>query len=166
MRQLIQTTVLAALLALASIAGAAPAPAPATAPAKPAARPIPDKDLGLSKASVFDVPSPLAWKAEDSAPGATPLPPRVSTEVPPVIPHGIADFLPITAAQNTCLDCHGVPPPKKKGEATPLPASHYLEQRVQPAKKSDKVAGARWVCVSCHVGRTDAPPLTGNGFKP
>jgi cytochrome c-type protein NapB len=162
MRQLIQTTVLAALVALSSVAGAAPAPAPA----KPATRAIPDKELGLSKTSVFDVPSPPAWKAEDGAPGATPLPRRVSTEVPPVIPHGIADFPPITATQNTCLDCHGVPPPKKKGEATPLPASHYLDERRQPAKKGDKVAGARWVCVSCHVGRTDAPPLTGNGFKP
>jgi cytochrome c-type protein NapB len=162
MRQLIQTTVLAALVALSSTAGAAPA----SAPGKPAAKAIPDKELGLSKTSVFDVPSPPAWKAEDGAPGTTPLPRRVSTEVPPVIPHGFADFLPITPAQNTCLDCHGVPPPKKKGEATPLPASHYLDQRVQPAKKGDKVAGARWVCVSCHVGRSDAPPLTGNGFKP
>jgi cytochrome c-type protein NapB len=169
MRHLIQTTVLAALVAVSPAAGATPAPAPAPPPARPAAaaaRPIPDKDLGLSRGSVFDVPVPPAWRAEASAPGDTPLPPRISREFPPVVPHGIADFLPITATQNTCLDCHAIAGPKKKGEPTPVPASHYLDQRLQPAKKGDKVAGARWVCVSCHVGRSDAPPLVKNGFRP
>jgi len=166
MRHLIQTTVLAALLAVPPVAGAVPAPVPAPAPARPAGKAVSDRDLGLSRTSVFEVPAPPAWRAEASAPGDTPLPPRPSSEIPPVIPHGVADFLPITVTSNMCADCHAIAGPKKKGEATPLPASHYLDQRLQPAKKGDKVAGARWVCVSCHVGRTDAPPLVKNGFRP
>jgi cytochrome c-type protein NapB len=129
-------------------------------------KPVKDTELGLSKPSVFDVPSPPAYKAEDSAPGEKPIPKRIGKEIPPVVPHAVGDFLPITVANNSCADCHAIPGPKKKGEATPIPASHYLDLRVQPPKKGDKLAGARWVCISCPVPRTDAPPAVANGYKP
>jgi cytochrome c-type protein NapB len=156
MSHLAHALAVSALLAASPVARAAP----------PAARPIPDQSLGLSKASVFEVPSPPAWKAEDAAPGDGALPPRVDKEAPPVIPHAVADFLPITATQNLCVDCHAVAGPKKKGEPTPVPASHYVDLRHAPDKKGDKVAGARWVCISCHVARTNAPPAVRNTFRP
>jgi cytochrome c-type protein NapB len=157
MSQLARTLAVTVLLAFAALARAAPPAAP---------RPIPDKELGLSRTSLFEVPSPPAWKAEDSAPGDAPLPPRPGREAPPVIPHAVADFLPITPAQNMCADCHAIGGPKKKGEPTPVPASHYVDLRRAPEKRGDKVAGARWVCISCHVARTDAPPAVGSTFKP
>ena len=128
----------------------------------PPARPIRDQDLSLSRTSVFAVPSPPLFKDETSAPGEAPLPERVNQEFPPVIPHGIADFLPITQAANVCLDCHAVPGPKKKGEATPIPASHYVDLRRALDRKGEHIAGTRYVCISCHVSRTDAPPLDGS----
>jgi len=157
MSHLARSLAVTVLLAVACVAQAAPPAAP---------RPTPDKELGLSRTSVFEVPSPPAWKAEDSAPGATPLPPRPHQEAPPVIPHAVADFLPITPMQNLCVDCHAIDGPKKKGEPTPAPASHYLDLRHAPGKKGDKVAGARWVCISCHVTRSNAPPAVGSTFKP
>lgn len=126
------------------------------------AHPIRDQDLGLSRTSVFDVPSPPRYQEEASAPGEAPLPKRVNREFPPVIPHGIADFLPITRAANACLDCHGVPGRKKKGEATPIPASHYVDLRRDPDRKGKHIVGTRHVCISCHVPRTDAPALVGS----
>ena len=75
------------------------------------AQPIPDRSLGLSKTSVFDVPSPPAFMEDASAPGENALPPRPNRETPPVISHGIGDFLPITRASNLCLDCHAVTEP-------------------------------------------------------
>jgi len=157
MSHLARTLAVAPLLALALVARAAPPPAP---------RPIPDKELGLSRTSVFEVPSPPAWKAEEAAPGEKPVPARPFKEAPPVVPHAVADFLPITPAQNICVDCHAIEGPKKKGEPTPVPASHYVDLRHAPGKKGDKVAGARWVCISCHVARTDAAPAVGSTFKP
>jgi cytochrome c-type protein NapB len=137
------------------------------APAAPAPRRgTPDRDLGLAKGSVFEVPSPPAYHAEDSAPGEKPRPPRISRENPPVIPHGIADFLPITREENGCLACHDIPGPKKKGEPTPIPASHRVDLRRAPGRVGEKVYGARWVCISCHVPRSDAKPLVKNGYQP
>ena len=133
-------THLTALLAAAGLAALSACAAPrATAPAAPpapAAAPVKDRDLGLSKTSVFEVPAPPAWKAEDSAPGEkTPPPPRLGTQIPPVVPHGVADLLPITL-------------------------------RRAPDQVGEKVAGARWICTACHVARTDAPPLVGSRYRP
>jgi len=133
---------------------------------KPPAKPIPDRNLGLSRTSVFDVPAPPAFRDEASDPGEKPLPKRINREYPPVIPHSVADSLPITRSTNLCLDCHAVPGPKKKGEATPVPASHYVDLRHAPEAKGAQVAGARYVCISCHVPRTDASVLVGSSYRP
>jgi len=169
MRHLIQAVILAALLAAAPAtpATARPAAVPATrAAARPAVRSVTDRELGLQKTSVFEVPSPPAYHAEESAPGDRPLPPRAGREAPPVVPHATADFLPITPAQNACADCHVVAGPKQKGEPTPVPPSHFVDQRHAPGQPGKALAGARWVCVSCHVGRTDAPSAVGSTFRP
>ena len=134
--------------------------------AGPPPKAIPDRDLGLSRTSVFEVPIPPRYQAEASAPGEKPLPKRINRETPPVIPHSVSDCLPITQSSNLCLVCHAIPGPKKKGEATPLPASHFQDLRRAPEAIGEKVAGARYVCISCHVPRTDAPPLVGNHFRP
>jgi cytochrome c-type protein NapB len=134
--------------------------------AAPPAKPLPDRDLGLSRTSVFEVPAPPIFKDEASGPGEKPLPKRINKEYPPVIPHSLADCLPITQSSNLCVDCHGVGGPKKKGEATPIPASHYLDLRRAPDQKGIQVAGARYVCLACHVPRTDAPPAVGSTYRP
>ena len=134
--------------------------------ADPPAKPIPDRDLGLSRTSVFEAPAPPLYQDEASNPGEKPLPKRINREAPPVIPHSVADCLPITQSSNLCMDCHAIPGPKKKGEATPIPASHYVDLRRAPEAKGKQLAGARYVCISCHVPRTDAPPIVGSNYKP
>lgn len=160
-------TALLAAAALSALSGCATPKATPAAPPARAAAPVKDRDLGLSKTSVFEVPSPPAWKAEDSAPGErTPPPARIGPQIPPVVPHGVADILPITRDSNGCVDCHQVAGPKKAGEPTPLPASHYVDYRNAPDRVGEKVAGARWVCTACHVARTDAPPAVGSAYRP
>jgi len=127
--------------------------------------PIADVELGLSKGSVFDVPTPPAVKANDGNPGEGPLLPRPYVIAPPRVPHAVGDFLPITQKQNACLDCHGVKE-KKQGNPTPIPPSHYTDYRNAPDRVGAQVAGARYVCVSCHAVKTDAPNLVGNRFRP
>jgi len=162
MRSASRLAAVALTVALAACSTARPAPAP-TSPLPPAVK---DRDLGLSRTSVFDVPTPPAFTAETSAPGEKPLPPRLSSEIPPVIPHGVTDFLPISQKQNSCVDCHQVEGPKKAGEPTPIPASHVRDLWRAPDLRAAQVVGARWICTACHVARTDAPPAVANGFLP
>jgi nitrate reductase cytochrome c-type subunit len=82
-----------------------------------------------------------------------------------VIPHSIDDFTPITRSENLCVDCHGVAE-KVEGEATPMPPSHYVDLRNTPGKQGEAPAGARWLCVSCHLKQTAAESLVENSAHP
>ena len=125
--------------------------------------PISDRELGLSSGSVFEVPSPDPVSENQSDPGERPSLPRVYPGAPPIIPHGVADLLPITREQNLCLDCHLVKE-KVKGEPTPIPQSHFVDLRNSPGRVGEEVAGARYNCVACHVSLTEAAPLVKNRF--
>lgn len=64
---------------------------------------------------------------------------------PPMIPHAVAAFLPITPEKNACLMCHKVPTgdqKKVKGAPTPLPPSHVYDSKVNPN---------RYECMLCHA---------------
>ncbi len=151
---------LAPVLASAALgcASARSAPGPIASPG-----PVPDAELGLSKGSVFDVPAPPPVPANASAPGERPAPPRAYPGAPPVIPHAVSGFLPITARENACVDCHGAKE-KRPGQATPIPASHGADPGEAAGPDGLRVAATRWVCTACHVERTGARPLVGNGF--
>ena len=54
---------------------------------------------------------------------------------PPMIPHPIAAYIPITPEKNVCVMCHipGEPGMKvAKGSPTPLPPSHVSDGKVIP----------------------------------
>jgi cytochrome c-type protein NapB len=130
----------------------------------PEAAPVKDSELGLSRTSVFDAPAPPLSRPVDAAPGERPPVPRAYPDAPPLIPHAIADFLPITREANSCVDCHGATKAKEPGQPTPLPPSHYTDLRRPGATAGDEVAGGRWVCTSCHLPLTDARPLVESRF--
>jgi nitrate reductase (cytochrome), electron transfer subunit len=125
--------------------------------------PLSDTALGLAKGSVFEVPTPPAVQVNESAPGEMPVLPRPYVTAPPRIPHAVGDFLPITLTENACLGCHAIKE-KSKGEPTPIPSSHYTDYRHAPERVGGQVVGARYVCVSCHAVKTDAPDLVENRF--
>jgi nitrate reductase cytochrome c-type subunit len=121
----------------------------------------PDSQLGLAKGSVFDTATPPDHRPTGGDPGANAPLARMNPEAPPLVPHAVGDFLPITREANACVDCHAVAE-REAGGPVPLPASHYVDLRNAPGVRRETVAGARWVCTSCHVGQTDAPPLLRN----
>lgn len=124
---------------------------------------LPDTRVGLAEGGALEVKAPAPVKENDSAPGYRPVRPRAFPGAPPVIPHGVADFLPITRDQNACVDCHAVAE-RKKGEPTPIPASHYTDLRNAPRERREKVVGARWSCTACHLPQQDVHPLVGSPF--
>ena len=158
-----KTTAILSLAAMLAVGCSSSATSREAAPAP--GGPTADAELGLSKGSVFDVPTPPAVKANESSPGEAPLLPRPYAIAPPQVPHAMADFLPITQKQNACLDCHAVKE-KKPGDPTPIPPSHYTDYRNAPDRAGEGVTGARYVCVSCHAAKTDAPNLVENHFRP
>jgi len=134
-----------------------------------AAEPIKTNSMGLSKTSVFDTPTPKAYHEKAGMPGSNKVLPRAYLGAPPQISHSIGDFLPITAQSNMCIACHNQPSqwgqPRQQGMATPIPPSHYTDQRNPQGKVGENLVGARYNCNQCHVSQTDAPALVGNTFS-
>lgn len=124
---------------------------------------IPEAQVGLAKSAPAEVTVPAAVKENESAPGDRPVRPRPYPGAAPAVPHGVADLPPITKDQNACVDCHAVAE-KKKGEPTPIPASHYTDLRLAPGKRQEQVVGARWSCTACHVPQHDVAPLVKSPF--
>ncbi len=121
-------------------------------------RPIPEAQMGLAKMGPGDVVAPPPVQENDSAPGKRPIRPRAFPGAPPVIPHGIADYLPITRDRNACVGCHAVRAAAKDAPP-PVAASHTVDQRNAPGQRGERVVGASWACTSCHVAQHDVEPL-------
>lgn len=124
---------------------------------------IPDDDLGLSKASVYDTPEPAVF--EYVAPDAGSVGKRAVRSyntAPPMIPHSTTDMVPITRDFNLCKDCHVQPDligmKIEPGMPVPAPVSHYLN-----AKKGDLHMG-RWNCTQCHRPQADVKLLVESVF--
>jgi len=154
---------LALLLLLVATLGVAEARSAEQRGRPAAASAIPDSALGFVGRSVFAVPVPARFRANASDPGERPRLPRAFPGAPPQIPHGIGDFLPITRELHPCLGCHDAANVEESGAVLPS-TSHYRDLRRAPETARREIAGARYVCVSCHVSTTDAKPLVGNSF--
>jgi cytochrome c-type protein NapB len=129
----------------------------------PTERGTPDDEIGLSKADITEVPSPEPVMENTAEPGENPVRPRAFPGSPPVIPHGAADFVPITREENLCADCHMTDETAEDGP-TPIPASHYTDLRNDPTTVADDIDGARYNCTLCHAAQTEAAPLVENSL--
>ncbi len=132
-----------------------------------AAEPLAADEMGLSKTSVFDTPTPDAFAYKDAQPHQSELLPRAYggyEGAPPQIPHAIDAFLPITADNNACAGCHDRPHligrEHRKGTTPPIPRSHYGGFKGKGDEKT--LSGANYVCSQCHVPQSDAEPLVAN----
>ena len=125
---------------------------------------ISDEELGLRKADVIteqkvNLP-PVKYTQE--SPGTGKVLPTSFPTAPPQIPHSVDGFVPITKDNNACLGCHSPAVAKSMG-AVPIPDSHFIDPIT--GKKLSKVAGARFMCTTCHAPQANAKPLVQNTFK-
>lgn len=117
--------------------------------------------------NVFDTPTPEPFEYSRTKPKKSELLPRAYADVPPQIPHRVDEYLPITAEDNQCLDCHEQPDligKAKKGKS-PMPRDHYIDLRSSSDEMSEEIVGARFNCTQCHVPQSGAPPLVENTFQ-
>ncbi len=122
-------------------------------------------------------------KEEGQAPGQNQTYERSFENAPPLIPHSIDAFTPITLKNNMCLSCH-MPDKASAVGSTPIPASHFTvfrpeirkeggkyilyenNQKVEIKNLGDKLDMARYNCTQCHVVQTNAKLDVRNLFKP
>lgn len=128
---------------------------------------IDDLNMGLSKTSVFDTPTPKPYQYNKSKAGKSKVLPRAYKGVPPLIPHKVSTYLPISPEDNQCLECHDKPNliGKKNTKKSPMSRDHYIDPRTGGDKMASEVVGARFNCTQCHVPQSSAPPLVENTFK-
>ncbi len=124
-----------------------------------------EAELGLSKFSVFDVPTPEAFSHVALDPEDSDALPRAYPGAPPQVPHEVESMLPIVANDNQCLDCHDKPKHigKKSSTRSPMPESHYAKKGED--KKEWRMAGARFTCTQCHVPQAEVGNLVDNTFE-
>lgn len=132
-----------------------------------AGEPVAPAEMGLSKASVFDTPTPEPFAYQAPEPRQSQPLPRAYGDfegAPPQVPHAIDEFLPITASANECAGCHDTPHligmKPMKGAAPPMSRSHYGGFKGTGDPKT--LSGARYVCSQCHVPQSGAEPLVAN----
>lgn len=124
---------------------------------------IPDTQVGLRKAGVFEVLTPTPFQFDEdikTRPGA----PLAGSGMPPMITHAVEEYLPITIRSNGCLDCHDKPQnigrPVAPGKPRPAPASHYVG--TAPSKALE---GRQYNCMNCHAPQAEVPPLVVNSSR-
>jgi len=123
---------------------------------------IPDTDLSYRNVDLLKGENTPQVKYPEEDPGEATRMQRSFENAPPLIPHNIEDFVPITREDNECLGCHD-PKEAKEAEAPPTPASHMYDFRRN--KKLTVVNHANYNCTLCHVPQSNASILIGNNFK-
>lgn len=118
-------------------------------------KPVSDASLGLSKGSVFDVPTPQPFAADGKGASGSA---KAAYGAPPLVPHPVDEFLPISAAKNDCTGCHDRPGAKKaKGEPTAMPPLHYVKGEAKP-----RLSGDYYNCALCHAPAADVKDIVVN----
>ena len=120
---------------------------------------------GLRTAEVTDENVTLAdinWTSP--MPGEAQKYERSFENAPPLIPHDIADLLPLTKDNNMCVTCH-MPEVAKDVGATAIPKSHLYS--IRNKKDLDgKLSDDRFNCTVCHVPQANVEAKFKNNFKP
>jgi cytochrome c-type protein NapB len=81
---------------------------------------------------------------------------------PPVIPHAIDKYVPLTMEENACLDCHITD--ELRGQKVPKIGLSHFSKTAKRKDGSPAVEMSRFQCDSCHVPQVDAKPLVDSLF--
>jgi len=126
----------------------------------------PVKVTGIRQASLTadsqNLPE-LKLNTTQPIPGKVKAAPAAFNSAPPMIPHSVEGMVPITKANNMCLNCH-MPTNAKAMGVTAIPASHFVDN-FEGNKKTSKLAGSRYNCTLCHAPQAQVDPVIENKFE-
>ena len=131
--------------------------------------PIKAETLGLTTNAVtLEKTTVPKVTVRGEAPGTNKKLARSYPQAPPMIPHSVAEYLPIKR-RNACLMCH-LNPPRSLKNVTELPPSHFVNRDKRDLalvpKGARKPHNGFFYCVTCHAPQHDVKPLVPNIFKP
>lgn len=107
-------------------------------------------------------PAEKTYSAKVPGVGDQKLVSRTFLTQPPVVPHSIDKYVPITLEDNGCLECHVTD--ELRGKKMPKMGESHFSKTFKQADGSAAVEMSRYQCDSCHVPQVDAPPLVDNTF--
>lgn len=130
---------------------------------------VPEDDVGLRKVPVLQAHAPPETVYSGVTPGENKRIGRDYDQAPPMIPHTVEDYLPITT-RNECVGCH-VNPPRTLVDMgiTPIPPTHYVDRAGKEVGGNlasvKEIYKGFYNCSMCHAPQADATPLVGNTFR-
>jgi cytochrome c-type protein NapB len=81
---------------------------------------------------------------------------------PPMVPHTIEQYVPLTLEENACLECHITD--ELRGQKVPKVGLSHFSKTAKKKDGSPAVEMSRFQCDSCHVPQVDAQPLVDSKF--
>ena len=147
---------------------------------------VTEASLGLRTTDIYSESGTVASKTEYRAAdaGTASKINRAFQDAPPMIPHDVSGFLPITKGNNACTGCHEPAVAPAMG-ATPIPPSHFLNMRPDnkvvngmfqkqvnnyknetAVTKTDHLSMARFNCTQCHAPQSEGNLAVANTFEP
>lgn len=81
---------------------------------------------------------------------------------PPVVPHDIEKYIPITIEENACLECHVTD--ELRGKPMPKMGKSHFSASKKEKDGSPAIEMSRFQCDTCHVPQADTQPLVTNRF--
>jgi cytochrome c-type protein NapB len=81
---------------------------------------------------------------------------------PPLVPHTVEKYEPLTAEENACLDCHLTD--ELRGKKVPRVGESHFSKTAKTRDGKPAVEMTRFQCNNCHVPQVDAKELVDNKF--
>jgi cytochrome c-type protein NapB len=81
---------------------------------------------------------------------------------PPMVPHDVEKYVPLTIEENACLDCHITD--ELRGQKVPKIGVSHFSATLKKKDGTPAVEMSRFQCDSCHVPQVDAKPLVDSKF--
>jgi cytochrome c-type protein NapB len=81
---------------------------------------------------------------------------------PPMVPHEVEKYVPITMEENACLECHITD--ELRGQKVPKIGESHFSKTVKKKDGKPAVEMNRFQCDTCHVPQVDAKPLVDSKF--
>ncbi len=107
-------------------------------------------------------PKVKAYDAKVPGVGQPHLIARTFIGQPPMVPHDVEKYVPITREENACLDCHITD--ELRGQKVPKVGESHFSKTFKKRDGSPAVEMSRFQCDSCHVPQVDAKPLVNTKF--
>lgn len=87
---------------------------------------------------------------------------RSFPQQPPMVPHTVDQYVPLTMEENACLDCHITT--ELRGQPVPQMGDSHFSKTAKRRDGGPALSMDRFQCDTCHVAQVDAKPLVDNKF--